>query len=303
MNIMKRFVTCILIILCTISIWAKPYSAQSRPELDRYTRVSNPDGILSQSTVDSIHSMLRALDSHNVFCIVAVVKNIENDDPYTFAIELGRRYELGGKQSQGVVIALATDDRSYFISTGTGMEKYLPDAICKRIENQAMLPYLKQGDWDNAVMACVRDMKGYLEKNPEIMEQYRNTHDENMDGSYGFLAFLFLMGILFIVFSVIYAEYKESKCPYCGKHSLKKQTTRIKKLSSLKYQYTTTYLCRNCGKTTDKTRIHQQQPTIFIGSGGGGFRSGGGFGGGFGGGGFGGFGGGSFGGGGAGGRF
>ena len=60
--------------------------------------------------------------------------------------------------------------------------------------------------------------------------------------------------------------------------------------------------CKNCGKTTVKTRIHEQQPpTIFIGGGGG--RSGG-FSGGFGGGGgFGGFGGGSFGGGGAGGRF
>ena len=300
---MKRFATYIFLLLCSVTLWAKPYSAQTLPELDRYTRVSNPDGILSQNAVDSIHSMLRALDAHNVFCIVAVVKNIEGDDPYKFAIELGRRYELGGKQSQGVVIALATDDRSYFISTGTGMEKYLPDAICKRIENQAMLPYLKQSDWDNAVMACVRDMKGYLEKNPEIMEQYRDDYDSGEDDAFFTLVgILFLFGIGFIILSVIYTEYKESKCPYCGKHSLKKESTRIKKLSSLKYEYHITYKCKNCGKTTVKTRIHEQQPpTIIIGGGGG--RSGG-FSGGFGGGGgFGGFGGGSFGGGGAGGRF
>ena len=77
---MKRFATYILLLLCSVTLWAKPYSAQTLPELDRYTRVSNPDGILSQNAVDSIHSMLRALDAHNVFCIVAVVKNIEDDE-------------------------------------------------------------------------------------------------------------------------------------------------------------------------------------------------------------------------------
>ena len=64
---MKRFATYILLLLCSFTLWAKPYSAQTLPELDRYTRVSNPDGILSQNAVDSI------LDAQSIGCSQCVL--------------------------------------------------------------------------------------------------------------------------------------------------------------------------------------------------------------------------------------
>lgn len=297
---MKRFTTYLLLVFLTLGAYARSYSVQSLPAIDsKKTCVSNPDGILSAATIDSINTMLLSLDKHNVQCLVVAVTNIDDDDPYEFAIGLGRRFGVGGKQNLGVVIVLATDDRSYQIVTGDGMEKFLPDAICYRIEEHAMLPYLKEGDWNGALLAAVRTMKGYLDKEPEIMEMMRKAEDEDDDGFRYFLnIFLWVIGIMFV--SSIYSHIREKHCPKCKKYKLKKVNTDKEKSDDGGWDYTYTYVCENCGETVVR-KVHRS-PTS---SGGGGvFIGGGGFGGGgSSGGGFGGFGGGSFSGGGAGGRF
>ena len=227
---MKRLYTFLLLTLCTLALWAKPWSAESLPPLDNTTRVSNPDGVLNQWAIDSINTMLLSVDKHNVQCLVVVVKNIENDDPYEFAIGLGRRFGVGGKKNLGVVIVLASDDRSYQIVTGDGMEKFLPDIIGYRIENNAMLPYLREGDWDNAMVAAIKMMKGYLDEEPEIMEQLRGDDDDDCedDDISWFLGLLFFGGIAFLFVSAIISAIIESKCPKCGKHKVK--TVSSKKL-------------------------------------------------------------------------
>ena len=171
---MKQILFYILFSLFTcLTICAEPYTPESLPNVfDRTTRVANPDGLLSQAAVDSINSMLLSLDSHEVQCIVVVVNNIKGDDPYEFAMGLGRRFGVGGEKNLGIVLVLATDDRSYEMITGDGMEKFLPDIICHRIQEHPMVPLLKKSDWDGAMVATVRAIKGYLEEDPEIMELY-----------------------------------------------------------------------------------------------------------------------------------
>lgn len=297
---MKRLTAYLLLFLLTLSVEAKVYSVESLPAIDsRNTWVSNPDGILSPATVDSINALLKTLDIHKVQCLVVTVTNIEDDDPYEFAIGLGRRFGVGGKESLGVVVVLATDDRSYQIVTGDGMEKFLPDAICYRIEEHAMVPYLKEGDWDNAMLAAVSAIKGYLDKEPEVMEMLRQAEESEDDDTKGLVhAFLWLIGILFVI-SVI-NNVREKRCPECKKYQLKKVSTVKKKAKDGGYDYTYTFICQNCGKEVVR-KVHRSPS-----SGGGGFYiGGGGFGGGShsSGGGFSGYGGGSFSGGGAGGRF
>lgn len=143
---MKQILFYILFSLFTcLTICAEPYTPESLPNVfDRTTRVANPDGLLSQAAVDSINSMLLSLDSHEVQCIVVVVNNIKGDDPYEFAMGLGRRFGVGGEKNLGIVLVLATDDRSYEMITGDGMEKFLPDIICHRIQEHTMVPLLNQ---------------------------------------------------------------------------------------------------------------------------------------------------------------
>ena len=244
---MKRFITYLAFTLCIFAIHAVPYSASTLPEFGDDSRVSNPDGILKPATIDSINSMLLQIDKHRVQCVVVVVKNIENDDPYTFAIQIGRRFGVGGKKKQGVVMVLATDDRSYQIVTGDGMEKFLPDIVCSRIERHAMVPHLKKGEWDEAMMAGVRDMKGYIDQEPEIMEQYWGQDDEDSDaGALGVLGFLFFGGIGFIVLMVIRSHLNEKRCPHCKKRALRlidRKEFQDREQNTHIYR---TFVCDNC---------------------------------------------------------
>lgn len=291
----------LLFLVCTI-IHAKKYSVSSLPALnDRETYVSNPDNILSAATVDSLNRMLLHLDRHKVQCLVVCVKNIENDVPYEFAIGLGRRFGVGGKQNLGIVVVLATEDRSYQITTGRGMEKYLPDVICQRIGSQMMMPFLGNENWDEALLAAVRGITGYLDQESEIVDQLReNANEDNEFGREFMITLIFV--ILGISILTIFNEYRKTRCPHCHKHKLKivSRYTRTDKNGD-KHLYRV-FICQHCHHQITRETIvrkHNDRDSggfIFFGGPGGGY-----FGGSSGG--FGGFGGGSFGGGGAGGRF
>ena len=252
---MKHAIVTLTVSLFILFAQAKPWNAASIPAFSDSTRVSNPDGVLSQMAVDSINSMLMQIDKHRVQCVVVVVKNIENDDPYTFAIQLGRRFGVGGKKNQGIVLVLATDDRSYQIVTGEGMEKFLPDIVCSRIERHAMVPYLKKGKWDEAVMAGVRDMKGYLDQEPEIMEQYWGQDDHDGGAALGFLGIFFLCGMGLIIYGIVRAHLNEKKCPHCAKYKLRLVDTQVTKDSSKNTHIFKTFICDNCHNEVKKQQF------------------------------------------------
>lgn len=303
---MKRICTYLSFFMAFVYAFAGTYSPQTIP-LERvktnYTRVVNPDGILSQEICDSIDTLLMSLDSIQAYGVVAVCEHFEGDDPYEFAIGLGRELEIGGQKSQGFVIALATEDRSYWISTGDGMEKFMTDATCGQIERKYMVPYLKQSDWDNAMLNTVKAFHGYLTGKQEYVEELSKGGD-NAEDDGGGLGWLFMGGAASLVGLGVYARRKERTCPHCKKVALELVSRERKRINGYKYRIKSTYKCKNCSEIVYKDRVIDETPTTggtVGGAIGGSIFGGGGHG--SSGGGFGGLGGGSFGGGGAGGRF
>jgi len=276
---------------------------------DKTQYVSNPDGILSQATVDSLNLWLGKMESsHGIQTVLAVVERIEGGEAYDFCMALGRKYGIGSKeQNTGLIILLATEDRVYYILTGRGLEGTLPDAICKRIENNQMVPYLREGEWDEAMLNTVQAITSYTDGDDSLVGHSDFINDEDREIIDAFFTGLmyFLLGFGIILLSMWYDKYKKSYCPSCKKHKMKKvseKTTTDRRLGV--YHHHATYRCSNCQFIKE---IHWDEHIDRGGSSsssslGGGFFSGGGSS--FSGSSFGGhFGGGSFGGGGAGGRF
>jgi uncharacterized protein len=261
---------------------------------DRTRYVSNPDGILSPSSVATIDSMLFALEeSTGIEVLVAVLGNIEGGDCFDFAYRLGKENGVGRKESDnGLVILLSTGERCVQFATGYGLEGVMPDAICKRIQQQYMVEHFAGGDWDTGMVAGMRAVCGILDGSME------NLGDED-DGE-NLVALVIFMTIIFGGLAVIlFAVWYNNRCPKCRKHNIQRidsQTIRDVDGCTL---LVTTYICKNCGHTFTKrsktvnSSGHGPHGGVIIG--GGGFGRGGGFGGSFGGG--------SFGGGGAGSRF
>lgn len=308
---MKRTVLLIFVLLTGfMHMFAEGWTPETLPMpylQDERRHTINPDGVLDEWAVSQLDSIQYRMEhSKGVQAITIVVKHLEGDDPYTFGMELSRKYGIGSKkQNSGLIVILATEDRSYQILTGSGLEGTLPDAICKRIENHYMLPYLRQGDWNQAVVQTLEAAHGYIQGDESLVAELTGNTDD--DDAAIIALVLVLVGFTGVVAIIIAKDRRSRRCPKCKQLGLK-LVSRIqisKKNGVIKKQ--ATYLCTQCGHTF--TRIETEYDDsywnrgggpIIIGGGRSGFGRGGGFGGGFGGGSFGG---GHFGGGGAGGRF
>ena len=267
--------------------------------------VCNPDGVLSASTQFEVDALLLALEqAKGVETVVVVVKSIAGDDPYEFGMQLSRKYGIGSKeQNSGLIVILCTEDRSYQILTGRGLEGTLPDAICRRVQNQVMVPLLKLGLWDSAIAETMKTLDGIIRQDPTLMRTYA---EEDIDP-------LVLVIIIALVALFVYSIYKTMVmvntrvCPKCQQKTLVKTSSSVLRIKN-RYYTRTKWRCKQCGheeqhdEPTNNPHVNGTggvPPLIFPfggsrGSGGGGGL--GGLGGGF-------FGGGSFGGGGSGGRF
>ena len=311
---LRSLFICLFLQFSTVTCLAATYTPDNLPipYLNNKTQyVSNPDGILSAEAVDSLNLWLGQMEQdHGVQTVLAVVERIEGGDTYEFCMALGRKYGIGSKeQNTGLIILLSTGDRAYYILTGRGLEGTLPDAICKRIENHQMLPALREGNWDEAMLNTVRAITKYVDGDPSLVGS--SDFDDEGDAM-ALTVFLLCMaaGIGLIVFAVWREERKKSYCPSCHQYKMKKISSRITQNKSLGIRtHHDTYRCTHCYFTKE---LHWDED---LHSGTGAAAAGGALGGGFfgaggrsfggGGGGFSGglFGGGSFGGGGAGGRF
>ena len=291
-----------LVLLINFPLTAKKYTIQEIPMVhlqDRTRFVSNPDNILSPSTVSDIDHILYALEQKTgIQVLVVAVSGIEGGDCFDFAYRLGKEKGVGQKErNNGLVILLSTEERCIQFATGYGLEGVLPDAICKRIQNRYMVSHFGKGDWNTGMLEGIRAVNGYLDGS---MENIGSEEEEDMLPLYIFGAFM-LGGLGLFGFAVWY----QNRCPKCKKHKIQRISSRTIERANGYITEETTYLCQNCGHTfTRKTKSTDPNyrgprsggPTIFMGGGGFGGRGGGGFSGGS-------FGGGSFGGGGAGSRF
>ncbi|MEG1580674.1 MAG: TPM domain-containing protein [Bacteroidaceae bacterium] len=305
---LNKFTFTILTLLCLLplsSTKAEVWTAENLPMVhlqDARRYVCNPDGVLSKVATDSIDAMLFQLEKEKgIQTVLVAVKRIENGDAYTFGMNLARKHGVGNKkQETGLIIVISTEDRAYQILTGYGLEGALPDAICRRIENQQMIPRLKKKDWDGALFFSVKAICGYLKGDMSLLSE-GDPRKNRYNGNEKYTALIFVAFIMILFIAMQMKQHRKQRCPKC-------KNAQLKPISSLILQNgkkRTVYACPKCGysETRDEENNDSHRgggllfiPPIFFGGGRGGGFGGGGFGGGS-------FGGGGFGGGGSGGRW
>lgn len=313
---MKRLLSRILLaamLATALPLVAKEYKVEEVPMVhlqDKTRYVSNPDGILSAEAVSTMDAILRQLEEKTgIETLVVAVEEIEGGDCFEFAYQLGKQNGVGKKEADnGLVILLVRGERCVQFVTGYGLEGHLPDAICKRIQERTMFPLLREGKWDEGMVAGIQSVNGFLTDYDEW--QASETDEESEELLTVFIGFVVLILLFFLIcYAVVRAQ---TKCPQCKKYGLQRSQTRLLSKKNGVKTNEVIYTCKHCGHTVVKQEQEEDEnytgfggggslggPFIF-GSGRGGSFHGGGFGGGFSGGSFGG---GSFGGGGAGGRF
>jgi uncharacterized protein len=125
-------------------------------------------GVLSgetKSRIQSISNQLAAKTKAQV--AVVTVKSIEGAALEEYALTILRQWGIGDAQlNNGVLLLVVTGDRLSRIEVGYGLEGRLPDAKTGRIQDEYMIPYFRNGDYDKGIM------NGYLALAGEVAKEY-----------------------------------------------------------------------------------------------------------------------------------
>jgi len=163
----------LIIVLCSFAgfAFAAEYTIQTIPNpktANAHSFVSNPDGILKTETVQQMNEFLDSLQAQTKTEIAVVaVSSIGENEIKPFATDLFKAWGIGrAKQDNGLLILFVLNQKKVTFETGYGLEGVLPDAICKRIQIQKMIPEFKKGNYDAGLMAGIVSAAAVIKKEP-----------------------------------------------------------------------------------------------------------------------------------------
>lgn len=139
------FFSLLLLLTIPVFIFAGVPPKPSPPRL-----VNDLAGVLSQDEAAQLEQKLVAFnDSTSTQITVVILSTLEGYDIDDLAQRIGQEWKVGQKEfDNGIVMLIkprAGNERGLAaISTGYGMEEFIPDAIARRIVDNEMIPFFKQ---------------------------------------------------------------------------------------------------------------------------------------------------------------
>ncbi len=146
---MKKIFLLLTLLLASVLGFAQDFPEKSNKLVNDYTNT------LSADQIATLESKLVAFDdsTSNQIAIV-ILKSVGDYDINEYAYQLGRKWGVGGKEkNNGVVLLVALGDRKLSIQTGYGLEGALPDIYTKRIIENDIKPFFKEGNYYEGINA------------------------------------------------------------------------------------------------------------------------------------------------------
>ncbi len=263
---------CIVLLLGIFpsAVWAVDYTVRTVPNVrlsDGNNHVTNPDQIISAADVARINTLLTGLEeSMGIEVVVVALHSIGYNDSKEFATGLFEHWGIGKKEDDnGLLIQLVTEpiQRSVVFETGYGLEGILSDAVCYRLQQDYMLPDLKDGNYSSGMVKGVEAVVGYLMASDYERKDFMSDSSVSSSSWTGEDTAAMVEVILLFLFS-FYCFYRaikiirnKNKCPKCAKKTFLLQ--RAETLAVATYTSTglvkNTSRCSTCGHVEEKTTV------------------------------------------------
>ncbi|AWL30205.1 TPM domain-containing protein [Acinetobacter defluvii] len=129
--------------------------------------------ILSATEKQNLETQIRTIHNQGKAQIgIIIVPTTGNEGIFDFAMRVAEQWKLGSaKQDNGLLIAVAVNDRKIHIATGYGLEGVLPDIMVSRIIRNQITPYFKEGRYGQGIQVGVTEIERVLNLDPEIAKQ------------------------------------------------------------------------------------------------------------------------------------
>lgn len=216
---------------------------------DKRYYVTDPAGILSTSSTDSVNAVCRRLEQETgIETAVVMLPSIGENDSFDFGYQLFRKWGIGKKKNNnGLLVLFVLDQHNVRFITGYGIEGDLPDALCKRIQQRYMIPAFKQGDYSSGMV------QGMVAVYKTLKDSMKPDHSGGNGNQLWNYVFLVVAVLLFILIPYLMRRRQE-RCPKCGKHSLKKTSSEVSVLSNGHRIQMDIFKCTHCGYTTTRKK-------------------------------------------------
>ncbi len=122
--------------------------------------------------------------------VVLTVPKIEPETPFDYSARVMEQWKIGREQhSDGVLLLLVRDERKTHLAVGRGLEGAIPDVYAKRILEDVLRPYLREGKTDEGISAAVVQIEKLIagEQLPEAQ------NESNGEGGGDSLILLFIL--------------------------------------------------------------------------------------------------------------
>lgn len=189
------------------------FSAASIPAPSADLYVLDQAGVMSADTraviLNSSQELARLTKSQ---VAVVTLKTLDNQVLEDVSLGILRGWGLGDQElNNGVLILLVESDRKSRIEVGYGLEGALTDGKTGRIQDEYMLPYFKQGQYDlglrNGYLAVIQDVAKEYGVTLTQNQAYKATPAEPVETSDGTPAWLKVLGI-FLVLLVLWLDHR-----------------------------------------------------------------------------------------------
>lgn len=152
---MRKTLPLIISIIMLLVMNLSAFAAMDIPQPDRNFYCLDNAGILSRETENAILKASQTLQQKAGAQIVVVTVPTLGEGVVLeeYSLELFRDWGIGDKdKNNGVLLLIAQEERKSRIEVGYGLEGALPDAKTGRIQDEYLLPYFKNDQYDAGVL-------------------------------------------------------------------------------------------------------------------------------------------------------
>jgi uncharacterized protein len=188
----------LILLIAWLSLVAQTFPAKPAGPIADYA------GVIESDAKQKMTDLARALWEQAGFAlIVATLPSLNEETIDQFAPELYKKWGIGNKGTdEGVLVLLSLDPRKARIEVGLGAEGYLNDAKAGRILDTYGVPYFKQDDFSNGLLAIAESIAQEVakEKGLSLSISPENRQAPSPATPQGVSPIKLLLGLIVLVF-------------------------------------------------------------------------------------------------------
>jgi len=164
--------------------------------------VNDYANVLSGEAKDRLTALSAEIENKTTSQLaILTVDTISPFDIETYAVKTFEKWGIGQKgKDNGVLMIVAVKDRAVRIEVGYGLEGAIPDALAKKIIEKSIIPFFKNGNYDEGVLQGTAVISKLIasEYNVDIseLENINITASSKKASIFDFLFFIFIIIIV-----------------------------------------------------------------------------------------------------------